>query len=220
MPAEQHFDQKHLQAVALAQSGQIRPARSFSHVEKVTRPLVWLILIVAVVAIGLGIRDYVGGRKAANPASTATPTVEPSKGGMRAKRSTSSPSKTKAGRSYASEAGLPTEAQAAADGSDTPLVSRDSSQSGTELVAVTDTDLNSPAAGTASDEVDAAGHGHGGIRSDRKPADPALSACLPLPNGVQPGDVDAAYYFGWASEYCGRDLASSHPAVRSHKPKK
>ena len=28
-----------------------------------------------------------------------------------------------------------------------------------------------------------------------------MTTCVPLPNGTKPGEVDAAYYEGWAREY-------------------
>jgi len=63
----------------LEQSRQIRASRRFSGLEILTRPLVALAAMVAIVAIALGVKDYVEQQNAISPADIGTPTVEHTK---------------------------------------------------------------------------------------------------------------------------------------------
>src|SRR5215469_16905779 len=89
MPARQPFDERHLQDVVLAQSGQIRASRRFSVLGVVTRPVVVLAAVVAIVAIALGVKDYVERENENSPAGPDTPTVEQMRAITHPKKSTS-----------------------------------------------------------------------------------------------------------------------------------
>ena len=204
MPAGRHFDERHLRDVALAQSEQIRAGRRFSGLEILTRPMVALAAVIAIVALALGIEDYVEQQNAKAPAGTVTPTLEHTKS-TRPKKTTS------AKRAYMSATEATAEkSQNAADEMEKPLISEESSDAGAKASIVKEIRPNPLKAQATHDEAEAATHGDNG------------SSCLPLPNGTQPGDVDAPYYFGWAGQYCGRDLnrPSAPPKVPASRQSK
>ena len=149
----------------------------FSMPETLSRPLVALTVIVTIVAISLGIKDYVEQHKKAEPsASTNTPTEVRSKARTRSRKTTSS--KALPARMSAIEANAPATAQRAADDIEKALISEQSQAA------------HDVRKGRVRNELDTS-------------AVPASSACLPLPNLTKPGDVDTAYYENWAREYCG-----------------
>jgi hypothetical protein len=203
MPASQQFDEQHLRDVVLAQSAQIRPARRFSGLEVLTRPVVALTAIVAIVAIALGVKDYV---QAPPAAGTGTPVIENSKTVTGpAKKAASAKSKAR-GRSETAVSTGET-GQAAADIPEKPLINWDSVKGRSKTLDDGPASLRAAAGG---DHAEAGMHPEdgadtaGGAITQR-----GSSECLPLPNGTQPEDVDAPYYFGWATEYCGHDLSRS-----------
>ena len=205
MPANQYFDQKHLQDVVLAQSKEIRPAGRFSSPEIVTRPLLVLTAIVAIVAIFLGVKNYVEPRKATPPASTSTPVVEHSKVVTRTKKTTSA--KAERTRVSATDAN----ASAATDDTEKSLIG---AYAGAKAKAATENGADALSAQAGDDEVEAAMDGSIRVGNEgERIGGPAFSECLPLPNGTLPGDVDAPYYFRWAGEYCGRDLLAPRAKV-------
>lgn len=151
------------------------------------RFLVALIGIVAVVAISVGIKDYVKQQgKAKPPASTSTPTVVDSNAITVPKQTTSA--KTRQARMSATEANAPATAQAAADEILEKRLNKE----------FADTVRENPKA--AHDELEAAMDRNNRVRNTARPA--LLPAqCLPLPNGTKLRDVDATYYKNWAREY-------------------
>lgn len=224
MPARQPFDERHLQDVVLAQSEEIRRPSRFSGLRALTRPMVALAAIVAIVILALGIKEYVGQRNANSPAGAVAPTVEHTKAITHPKKTTTS-GKVERTRMSATKATAEETAQATADEMQRPTTTSEGSADadGKQAIAM-ENQPNTLTAEAARDKPEAAI----GL-DDRVPkehdtiAGPGSSACLPLPNGTLPGDVDAAYYFGWATEYCGRDLSrpSASPKVpKSQLPKK
>jgi type IV secretory pathway VirB10-like protein len=156
----------------------------FSMPETLPRPLVALTIIVTIVAISLGIKDYVERQKKAEPpASTSTPTETHSNARTRPRKTTSA--NAIPARMSATEANAPATAEGAADDIERPVIS-DQSQAAHD------------------EEVEAPMDRNGRVRNELDTtAVPASSACLPLPNLTKPGDVDTAYYENWAREYCG-----------------
>jgi hypothetical protein len=219
MPARQPFDERHLQDVVLAQSEEIRPPSRFSGLRALTRPVVALAAIVAIVVVALGIKDYVGQQNANSPAGAATPTVEHTKAITRPKKTTTS-GKVERTRMSATEATAAETSQAVADEMEKPLVGEESSDAGAKLM---ENRPNTLTAQAAQDEAEPAIDRDSGVPNARDTiAKPGSSACLPLPNGTQPQDVDGPYYLGWAKEYCGRDLSRppAPPKVPGSQPSK
>src|SRR5215469_4425566 len=208
MPARQPFDERHLQDVVLAQSGQIRASRRFSVLGVVTRPVVVLAAVVAIVAIALGVKDYVE-RDENSPAGPDTPTVEQMRAITHPKKGSSG--KTDRTRMSATDRTAAAQAAAAANEIEKPLFSGQSSDARSTRALVIENRPNPLTAQAGRDEQEAADRGNG-APNPRDAAKPGSPTCLPLPNGTQPEDVDAPYYFGWATEYCGRDLTPTTPA--------
>lgn len=223
MPARQPFDERHLQDVVLAQSEEIRPPSRISGLRALTRPVVALAAIVAIVVVALGIKDYVGQQNANSPAGAAAPTVEHTKAITRPKKTTTS-GKVERTRMSATKATAEETAQATADEIQKPTTSEGSADADGKQTVAMENQPNTLTAEAARDKREAAiGLGDRVPKEQDTIAGPGSSACLPLPNGTLPGDVDAAYYFGWATEYCGRDLSrpSASPKVpKSQQPKK
>ena len=219
MPASQSFDERHLQDVVLAQSGEIRPANRFSGLRSLVRPVVALAAVVAFIAIGLGIKDYVGQQNANSTAGTVTPAVEHPNAITRLKKSTSGKTvRTRTSATDATAEETAPSANAAAE-METPPISEQSSDPGAKQTTAMENQSNTLTAEAARDgmaAVDGTPNAHDTI------VKPGSSACLPLPNGTKPEDVDAPYYFRWATEYCGRDLSrpSTPPKVRKSQPSK
>src|SRR5579864_6136492 len=109
----------------------------FSMPETLSRPLVALTVIVTIVAISLGIKDYVEQHKKAEPsASTNTPTEVRSKARTRSRKTTSS--KALPARMSAIEANAPATAQRAADHIEKALISEQSQAAHDEAEAPMD----------------------------------------------------------------------------------
>jgi hypothetical protein len=166
--------------------------------ETLPRPLIALTVIVTVVAIYVGIKDYVGqNKKAGPPASTSTPTEVHSNARTRPRKATSA--KAIRARTSASEANAPAPAQGAADDMEKALISEESAKAGAKAIVVMDNGPNTARAQSAHDGVEAAMDRSGRVSNEFDP-----SACLPLPNLTNPGDADTVYYENWAREYnCG-----------------
>src|SRR5262249_20245237 len=159
--------------VVLAQSGQIRPARRFSGLEILTRPLVGLAAMVAIVAIALGVKDYVEQQKAISPADTGTSTVEHTKAITHRKKSASG--KTDRTRMPATEA---TAAEAAADEREKSFSGGTSGDAGTTRAIVIGNRPN-PLTQTAREERDAIAGDKGNPNERDTMAKPGLPTCLP-----------------------------------------
>ena len=220
MPARQPFDDRHLRNVVLAQSDEIRATQRFSGLQILSRPVVALAAIVAIVAIALGIKDYVG-QNPNSPADTNTPTVENAKAVTRPKKSTSG--KAERTRTSATEATAGAQASTGAVDMEKPLIAEQSADARAQRTPGMENNANTLTAQAVHDEREAAIDRDDGVPNERDAITKrGSSACLPLPNGTRPEDVDAPYYFGWATEYCGHDLSrpSAHPkGLKSHPSK-
>jgi hypothetical protein len=140
-----------------------------------------LAAVIAVVAIFVGIKDYIEQQKEKPAASTSTRMVVASKTITVPKNTTSA--KTGRSRMSANKAVAPATAQAGADNMEKPLISEEFAKASAEPGA----DNNTIRAQTAHDKVEA--------------ATLSTAQCLPLPNGTKPGNVDEGYYKNWAREY-------------------
>jgi hypothetical protein len=173
--------------------------------ETLPRPFVVITAIVAVVAISVGIKDYVQERKNP-PASTPTPSIIDSKA-VTVKNKTGS-AKTRRARISMTEATAAARTRASADMEKTQ-VSEEFPSDGAKTGALTDNALEAVTAQAADAEIAAGMDANNGVRNKRdstsafETADAELSAikCVPLPNVTKPGDADAPYYQNWAREY-------------------
>jgi len=222
MPAGQPFDERHLRDVVLAQSDEIRATRSFSGLQLLSRPVVALAAIVAILAIGLGIKDYVGQQSANSPASTDTATVGNTNALTRLKKTALG--KAERTRTSATETTAEETAQVGTGAAEMekPLVAEQSAGAGAQRTPL-ENNANALTAQGVHDEREAAIDRDDGLPNERDTiTQRGSSACLPLPNGTRPEDVDAPYYFGWATEYCGHDLSrpSAHPKGAKSQPSK
>lgn len=167
----------------------------------IPRSVLALTGIVAIVAISVGIKDYMQPKRATTPesanAQVATADAATSKSSTSTKKSrASSSSATKvANAKNAQKAGVE-ETYDYGDASPRVLVA--SVQSSTAK--------NRSQSAAAVDGNDSAMDGNEQGWPQNKAAANAFSAtgCLPLPNLTAGGDVDAYYYQNWAREYCGR----------------
>jgi hypothetical protein len=148
--------------------------------------------IVAVVAIAIGIKDYVQQK---HPTSTSTPTIVPSKTKSVQRKNTSA--KT-SGRSPMSMEGS---AHAPADKVQKPLLTKTFGNADAKAQAAHD------AAGAAMD------------RNNRQNREfDTSTTCVPLPNLTKSGDIDAPYYENWAREYGCLLLPESPPQSKPDSP--
>jgi len=158
--------------------------------------------IVVVVAIAVGIKDYVQPK---SPASTSTPSVVPSNAGTLPKKSTAA--RTRRARASATKAND----QAPTDNTEgplfsKPLFSKPFGNAGAKAQAVHE------AAEEAMDR--AAMERNNRVRSKFD----TITTCVPLPNGTKPGEVDAAYYQAWAREYGCLVIPKSPAQSKSDSP--
>lgn len=163
------------------------------------RWVIALTVLVAVVAISVGIKDYFQQQKnVAPPASTAT--AADSKAKNRPKKTSST--KTRQARRPASETTVSATTRSDADNIETPLTAQ-FPKAGANATLSMDGGPNNVIVQAAQREreVEAATDGEGRIGNEFSAT--GLSACLPLPNMTKPGDIDAPYYENWAKEYCG-----------------
>jgi hypothetical protein len=167
--------------------------------ETLPRPLILITAIVAVVAISVGIKDYVHQKKANPPASTPTPSIADSKA-VTAKTKTGS-EKTRRARVPMTETTAAARARASG-GMEKTQVSEEFANDGAKAVD------NAPKAVTAADDEAAAGmDANNGVQRDTTSAFETANAgfsavkCVPLPNVTRLGDADAPYYQNWAREY-------------------
>jgi len=147
---------------------------------------------VAVVAIAVGIKDYVQQK---HQTSTSTPTVVPSNTRTVQRKSTSA--KTGRTRMSATQAN----AQAPAYKVEKPLLSKAFGNADAKAQAAHD------AAGAAMD------------RNNRVGSEfDTITTCVPLPNLTKPGDIDAPYYENWAREYGCLFLPKFPPQSKPDSP--
>jgi Tfp pilus assembly major pilin PilA len=168
----------------------------------------WLLVltgIVALVAIYVGIKDYVE-RKNRTAAAT-TQIVADSNPTVRHNKATSA----KARRAQLSANASPT-AQVAANDMDSTLMSEEFANTSTNGIFGPGNGLNTLIGQAAHDELEAATDPDNRVRNELHSfAAPGALGCLPLPNLTKPGDVDAPYYANWAREYCGASALLIRP---------
>jgi hypothetical protein len=169
--------------------------------ESLPRPLLVLTAIVAAIALFVGIRDYLDQKKEAKLPTTA-PVVEQSNGKAHSNKKTAS-AKTRRARISSSETNASASGQASAEQLKKQLARDEVFNADANAVIVLDTRLSAAQAKTARDGSDAAMDRDNREQREFETIVAPGSACLPLPNLTQPGDVDAPYYQNWAREYCG-----------------
>ena len=150
--------------------------------EFIPRSLVILTVLIAAIALFIGIRDYVATKPTARPAAnTGTQTaVQPSKIAQK-KGATAKMRRTEA---FAAQKNA-TVTNAAENGVDEPLIR--------DVLTKAEPDRNVEKPVKVPPMLNQAA-----FRSS--------SLCAPLPNSTKAHDVDAFYYQGWAREYgCGLD---------------
>jgi hypothetical protein len=178
--------------------------------ENLPRALLAITLLVAVVAIVLGVRDYVG-RKKDNSSAATTPasTAVDSNSAITHKKSASG--KTRRGRLAASSGNG---SSAGPSNMEKRLANDKTATSSANAIPA---NTNSPEYATTGVSKDSAGGNalpQAAYDGARKNASPEArysedeivkilsnAECVPLPNLTQPGDVDAPYYQNWAREY-------------------
>ena len=202
----------------------------YSWPDTLPRPLLALTVIVAMGAIYVGVEDYVGHQKKAQPpASTSTPTEVHSNARTRPRKTASAkvirarvpneanaaavnaPATKPATPDKVIRAGVATEVnapavhapgteQAAPVDGEKASVSQESAKAGEKAIVAAD---DGPTTGRSA----RAANGEikaAGDRNGRVPSEFDPSACVPLPNLTKPGDADTLYYENWAREYnCG-----------------
>lgn len=161
------------------------------HIEitPITRVVVGVTVIVAFAAIFYGIRDYVGQRKEVKAAvTTSTPDVNSAVVQRKTTEAKRKGRKSSTGRSVAATAlataDAPTDTMSPTDAMQHSGITEEFDNAGTQAIPVPD----------SAPTTAAARGGH--VQIGAGPA-----KCLPLPNVVKPGDVDAHYYKNWAREY-------------------
>ena len=159
--------------------------------------------IVAILAISLGIWDYVQQHKQANPsAAVSTTNVATAKSKNKSNRKTSKRTSAKMTRERLSPTPANVSADAAQD-SEQQLRNREFAETATTML-LKDVDPNASRLEGSKDVIESSNRNN----RLRKELDVLVragsSACLPLPNGTGIGYVDAPYYDNWAGEYCDR----------------
>jgi len=180
--------------------------------ERVPRSLLALTVIVVVVALYVGIKDYVQQKNAPPHLGTSTPIAVDSNPKTVEKKTTSA----KTRRTRAAERHAAATAQAEPDAGEKSRINEESSSAGQDQV-VSD---NPPNTVMAADDAEEAAMGQDNRASnklDEKTAMSSLTApqCVPLPNVTNPEDVDAHYYRNWAREYWCYDSTRSAAARRN-----
>ena len=176
--------------------------------ERVPRALLALTVIVVVVALYVGIKDYIQQKNSSPSVSTSTPTVVDSNPKTVEKKSISG--KAKRTRMRATEADSDAKAPAVTDASEKSRANEESN-SGVQDQVVHDDAVNTMMAGDAAGEAAMGQDNRVRNKLEAKTAMSALTTpqCAPLPNVTNPEDVDAHYYQNWAREYWCDDSARS-----------
>lgn len=151
--------------------------------EFIPRSLVVLTVVVAGIALWIGIRDYVGAKNRVWPAVTTgtqkapQPYVTVRKKAFAVNKRRMQASATETNAQVSNTGG---------NGAETPLIR--------EILARGETAYNGAKTAKVQPLLNEA-------NSRSSPHE-----CVPLPNSTKPEDVDAIYYQGWAREYgCGLD---------------
>jgi len=170
--------------------------------EGIPRPLLALAGIVVLAAAFIGVKDYFQKPRETQPTASASPLVAQSNPTTVAKKAGS----TKLRRARISSAGNAANTPGfAADNTENSSTSEESGEAGSE----TSNDYaQRTLAQAARDGADAAmeGQTRQGGEIDARMVRLLFSPpkCVPLPNLVISGDVDAPYYENWAREYSCR----------------
>lgn len=182
--------------------------------ERVPRALLALTVIVVIVALYVGIKDYLEQRNAPPRVSTSTPTVVDSNAKTVEKKIPLM--KTRRTRMRATKTDAAARAQNVSDASEMSRINEESN-SGIENQVVSDNPPNTASAADDAGETAMGPENRVNNKLDRKTAMSALTApqCAPLPNVTNPEDVDAHYYQNWAREYWCYDPARSAVARRN-----
>ena len=178
--------------------------------ERVPRALLALTVIVVVVALYVGIKDYSQQKNSPPPVSTSTPTVVDSNSKTVGKKTISANTRRTRLRATEADSGAKAPA-AAADASEKSRINEESN-SGVQDQVVHDNALNAVMAADAAGEAAMGQDNRVRNKLEAKTAMSALTApqCAPLPNVTNPEDVDAHYYRNWAREYwCDESARSS-----------
>lgn len=153
--------------------------------EFIPRSLVILAAVVALIAIFIGVRDYVATKNKAKPAVS-----------MGAQSSVARPREATARKKVG------TAKRRRAEGSAAETTAADAAAAwdaaGNSLIKDVPVKVESTPNGRRVTEGDP-------VLNEASSRSPSRS-CAPLPNSTKPEDVDAIYYQGWAREYgCGLD---------------
>lgn len=157
--------------------------------ETIPRPLLVLTAIIVLVAVSVGVKDYMRGKEATPEAHTSDAFQSD---GTSIPKSTN-PAKTKQARMSVTKTNIrqaEQEDQLNADGTGKPIVSKEFLKKSASTVQPITAQLDGPDLNTRNEH-------------DKKPAKPTFSVpdCVPLPNGTAAADADAPYYENWAAEY-------------------
>lgn len=167
--------------------------------EGIPRPLLVLAGIVVLAAVFVGVKDYFQKPRETQPTASASPSVTPSNTTTVAKKAGS----TKLRRVRISSTGnAANTSDSAADDIEGRSSSKESGEAGSET---SDDYAQSTVAQAARDGAEAAMERQGdeiNAKIVRLLFSPPK--CVPLPNLVINGDVDAPYYENWAREYSCR----------------
>ena len=172
--------------------------------EGIPRPLLALAAIVVLAAISLGIKDHFHPSKEAQAMASANPSVAASSAAAVPKKIDSA--KLRRVRVSGLRANPPDTAQSATDGIERQSVSVNYTKADAEAFIVNNHAWNTVGlAHAAHYQADATMDSRTrlGKELNAKIVKASLSApqCVPLPNSVMHGDVDAHYYENWAREY-------------------
>ena len=171
--------------------------------EGIPRPLLALAAIVVLAAISLGIKDHFQPSKEAQDMASANPSAASSAAAVPKKIDSA---KLRRVRISGLRANPPATAQSATDGIERQSVSVNYTKADAEAFIVNNHAWNTVGlVHAAHDQADATTDSRTrlGKELNAKIVKASLSApkCVPLPNSVMHGDVDAHYYENWAREY-------------------
>lgn len=156
--------------------------------ETIPRPLLVLTAIIVLVAVSVGIKDYMRGKEATPEAYTSDAFRLD---GTSIPKSSNS-AKTKQARMSVTKANARQAEQADQLNADTgkPIVSKEFLKKSASIVQPITAQLEGPDLNTRNEH-------------NKKTAKPTFSVpdCVPLPNGTAAADADAPYYENWAAEY-------------------
>ena len=156
--------------------------------ETIPRPLLVLTAIIMLVALSVGVKDYVRGKEATPEAHTSALQSD----GTSIRQSANS-AKTKQARMSVTKTNVrqaEQENQLNADSTGKPIVSKEFLKKSASTVQPITAQLDGPDLNSRNEH-------------DKKTAKPTFSVpdCVPLPNGTTAADADAPYYENWAAEY-------------------